>query len=65
MWWARWYVILALSSAFSMVYFPGKSGEYYVTQQMFVSFTMSTEAFSFISQLMHMNVAREVDGLNS
>ena len=64
-WWARWYIILALSTAWSLTFYPGKSGRYYITQQMFVSFTMSTEAFSFVSQLMHMHKAREVDGLNT
>ena len=44
----RWYVIVVLASTLSCFLHPGKKGEYFVSRQMFVSFTMFTEALSLL-----------------
>ena len=45
----RWYSVITVASILSYFMHPGKKGPYIVTQQMFVSFTMFTEALSLIS----------------
>ena len=44
----RWYVIVAVAAILSCFFHPGKKGVYFVSQQMFVSFTMFTEALSLL-----------------
>ncbi len=62
----RWYTMLAVATVLSMILHPGeKSSTYFFTQQMFVSFTMFTEALSLVCQLRHMRTSMAVEGLNS
>lgn len=61
----RWYVTVAIAALLSCILHPGAKGKYFVTQQMFVSFTMFTEALSLISQLAHMQTLMAVEGLNT
>ena len=60
----RYYIIIAIAAVLSCFLHPGKKGTYFVTQQMFVSFTMFVEALSLVSQLYHMKMSRGIDGLN-
>ena len=61
----HWGVIVTIATILSLFLFPGKRGEYFVSQQMFVSFTMFTEALSLVPQLYHMYISRGLEGLNS
>ena len=62
----RWYVFVTIAAVLSLIFYPGKAGKnYYITQQMFVSFTMFTEALSLVSQLYHMHIGNALEGLNS
>lgn len=61
----RWYVFVSIAALLSLIFFPGRTGQYYISQQMFVSFTMYTEALSLVSQLYHMHIGHQLDGLNS
>ena len=62
----RWYVFVTIAAILSLIFYPGKAGKnYYITQQMFVSFTMFTEALSLVSQLYHMHIGNALEGLNS
>ena len=45
----RWFVSVALAAILMCFFHPGPKGKFFVTQQMFVSFTMYTEAFSLVS----------------
>jgi ER lumen protein retaining receptor len=49
----------------SMIFHPGNKGEYFLTFQMFVSFTMFVEAVALIPQLVHLNQNRDPEGLTS
>ena len=60
----RWYVFVSIAAALSLVFYPGKAGKYYLTQQMFVSLTMFIEALSLVSQLYHMHIGNALEGLN-
>ena len=61
----RYFVLLAIALVLSCFFHPGKKGDYFFTQQMFVSFTMFCEALSLVSQLYHMRMSKGVDGLNA
>lgn len=62
----RWFVFVSIAAVLSLIFYPGKPGKwYFITQQMFVSFTMYTEALSLASQLYHMHIGHQLDGLNS
>ena len=61
----RCYSLITIATILSCFFHPGKTGAYFVTQQMFVSFTMFCEALSLVSQLYHMKMSKGVDGLNS
>ena len=61
----KWFSTIAVAAALACIFFPGKAGTYFFTQQMFVSFTMFTEALSLLSQLYHMRMSRGLEGLNS
>ena len=61
----RWFAIVTYAAGLSCCFYPGKAGKYFVTQQMFVSFTMFTEALSLLPQLFHMRMSKGVEGLNS
>ena len=61
----RWFVLTAVSAVLSCIFHPGEKGEYFFTQQMFVSFTMFTEALSLLAQLHYMGKAKALEGLNS
>ena len=50
----KWYVLLAACFVLSMIFHPGSKGSYFLTYQMFVSFTMFTEAAALIPQLVHL-----------
>ena len=60
----RWFVIISLAAVLACIYHPGKTGAYFFTQQMFVSFGMFIEAFSLVSQLYHMKMSKGLEGLN-
>ena len=45
----RWYVFVCIAAVLSLIFYPGKAGKYYITQQMFVSLTMFIEALSLVS----------------
>ena len=61
----RWYVFVSIAAVLSLFFYPGRAGKNYITQQMFVSFTMFTEALSLVSQLYHMHIGNALEGLNS
>ena len=61
----KWYVLLAICFILSMIFHPGNKGAYFVTFQMFVSFTMFTEAAALIPQLVHLKQNRDPEGLTS
>lgn len=44
-------VLISVAALLALFLHPGKPGRFFVTQQMFVSFNMFTEALSLISQL--------------
>jgi hypothetical protein len=58
-------VLIVICLIFSMIFHPGSKGEYFVTQQMFVSFTMFVEAVALIPQLVHLRENRDPEGLTS
>ena len=58
-------VLLAICCVLSVIFHPGSKGEYFVTQQMFVSFTMFVEAIALIPQLVHLRQNRDPEGLTS
>ena len=60
----RWFSIVTVASILSCFLHPGKKGPYFVTQQMFVSFTMFTEALSLVSQLYHIHISKGLEGIN-
>lgn len=47
-------VLCAVCFILSLIFHPGSKGEWYLTQQMFVSFTMFTEAAALVPQLVHL-----------
>ena len=47
-------VLILACMVLSMIFHPGSKGEYFVTFQMFVSFTMFLEAVALIPQLVHL-----------
>ena len=60
------YVLVAIAFILSLIFHPGdKHKTYFFTQQMFVSFTMFTEALSLVSQLWHMKTSMAVEGINT
>lgn len=62
---ARWYVLTFIAFILTQFFHPGlKHPTYYFSRQMFVSFTMFTEALSLVSQLEHMRTSMAVEGLN-
>ena len=61
----HWGVIVTIAAILSCFLFPGKRGTYFFSQQMFVSFTMFTEALSLLPQLYHMFMSKGLEGLNS
>lgn len=61
----KWYVLLAGCFLLSMIFHPGSKGEYLLTFQMFVSFTMFMEAVALIPQLVHLSQNRDPEGLTS
>ena len=50
----KWPVLLIVCFLLSMIFHPGSKGEYFLTFQMFVSFTMFVEAVALIPQLVHL-----------
>ena len=56
-------VLLSVAFVLSLVLHPGKKGKYFFTQQMFVSFTMYSEALSLLPQLYHMQQHKSIEGL--
>ena len=50
----RWPVLLVFCLVLSMIFHPGAKGEFFFTLQMFVSFTIFTEAVSLVPQLVHL-----------
>ena len=61
----RWFVILTIAAILSCFLHPGRKGTYFFSQQMFVSFTMFTEAISLLPQIYHMHMSQGLEGLNS
>ena len=61
----KWYVLVAGCFILSMIFHPGSKGEYFLTFQMFVSFTMFVEAVALIPQLVHLSQNRDPEGLTS
>jgi hypothetical protein len=61
----RWYMLVPACFILSMIFHPGNKGEYFLTFQMFVSFTMFVEAVALIPQLVHLNQNRDPEGLTS
>ena len=60
----RAYFLLTIAVVLSLIFHPGKkSDQYFFTQQMFVSFTMFSEALSLIPQLHHMKQSMAMEGL--
>ena len=61
----RWFVFVSIAAVLSCIFYPGKAHKkYFISQQMFVSFTLYIEALSLVSQLYHMHIGSVVDGLN-
>ena len=61
----RWFVFVTIAAILSLIFYPGKAHKvYFISQQMFVSFTMYIEALSLVSQLYHMHIGKQIDGLN-
>ena len=58
--------MLAIAVLMAMIFHPGDKHEtYFFTQQMFVSFTMFTEALSLAPQMYHMKTHHSVEGLTT
>ena len=49
----RWYSLVVAVLILSTMFHPGKKGAYFITFQMFVSFTMFLEALALVPQLVH------------
>ena len=61
----RWFIFVSIAAVLSCIFYPGKAHKtYFISQQMFVSFTLYIEALSLVSQLYHMHIGNVVDGLN-
>lgn len=50
----RWYSIVIACLVLSCIFHPGSKGAFFFTFQMFVSFTMFTEAAALVPQLVHL-----------
>lgn len=61
----KWPILLLGCFLVSMIFHPGSKGEYFLTFQMFVSFTMFVEAVALIPQLVHLRQNRDPEGLTS
>ena len=61
----RWWSIGIVSLIMATLYHPGKKGEFFFTLQMFVSFTIFLEALSLAPQLVHLELSKDTEGLNS
>ena len=58
-------VLIVACFLLSLVLHPGSKGEYFVTLQMLVSFTMFLEAVAMVPQLVHLRQNRDPEGLTS
>ena len=54
-----------MSLILATLYHPGKKGDFFFTLQMFVSFTIFLEALSLAPQLVHLELSKDTEGLNS
>ena len=61
----RWWAIGVVSLGLATLYHPGKKGEFFFTLQMFVSFTIFIEALALTPQLVHLQLSKDTEGLNS
>ena len=61
----KFYVLIGACFLLSMIFHPGNKGDYFLTFQMFVSFTMFLEAVALIPQLVHLRQNRDPEGLTS
>ena len=61
----RWWAIGSTSLLLACIYHPGKKGDYFFTMQMFAAFTIYLESLSLIPQLVHLELSKDTEGLNS
>lgn len=57
--------LVIISFILSTIFHPGSKGEYFVSLQMMVSFTIFLEAFSMIPQLVHLRTGKDPEGLTT
>jgi ER lumen protein retaining receptor len=61
----RYPALIGVSLLLAFIKHPGSKGDYFVTLQMLVSFTMYLEALALIPQLVHLRQNRDPEGLTS
>ena len=57
--------LIIISCILSAIFHPGSRGEYFVSLQMMVSFTIFLEAFAMIPQLVHLRTGKDPEGLTA
>ena len=56
-------MLMAYCAILMTIFHPGDKGDWFVTQQMFVSFTIFLEACALIPQLEHLRTTKAPEGL--
>ena len=60
----KWYFVTGACLVLATCFHPGSKGEFFFTLQMFVSFSMFTEAAALVPQLHHVYCHKDTEGLN-